>query len=70
MWCIMLFKLFTQRKEMERKLGELHETKKAAIERGLGRVGVRDIEIQRRKREREDKHAGFMQESNEATSLR
>lgn len=24
-WCIMLFKLFTQRKEMERKLGELHE---------------------------------------------
>lgn len=33
-WCIMLFKLFTQRKEMERKLGELHETKKAVIERG------------------------------------
>lgn len=24
-WRIMLFKLFTQRKEMERKLGELHE---------------------------------------------
>lgn len=26
LWRIMLFKLFTQRKEIERKLGELHET--------------------------------------------
>lgn len=60
MWCIMLFKLFTQRKEMERKLGELHETER---ERGE-RVGVRDNEIQRREtREREDKCAGFMQEA-------
>lgn len=25
-WRIMLFKLFTQRKEMERKLGKLHES--------------------------------------------
>lgn len=25
-WCIRLFKLFTQRKEMERKLRELHES--------------------------------------------
>lgn len=27
-WRIMLFKLFTQRKEMERKLAELHESER------------------------------------------
>lgn len=53
MWRIMLFKLFTQRKEMERKLGELHETekinKRSCDGDGLGRVGVGDNEVQRRK---------------------
>lgn len=52
-WRIMLFKLFTQRKEMERKLGELHETekinKRSCDGDGLGRVGVGDNEVQRRK---------------------
>lgn len=42
MWCIMLFKLFTQRKEMERKLGELHETET------LGQRGVRESGSERK----------------------
>lgn len=48
MWCIMLFKLLTQRKEMERKLGELHETETLRW-RGLERVGARDNETHWRK---------------------
>lgn len=48
LWRIMLFKLFTQRKEIERKLGELHETEDAGIE-GFKKVGVRVNEIQGRK---------------------
>lgn len=42
-WRIMLFKLFTQRAEMERKLGELHETETLGRRGGLARerVGAR-----------------------------
>lgn len=36
-WRIMLFKLFTQRAEMERKLGELHETETLGRRGGLAR---------------------------------
>lgn len=42
-WRIMLFKLFTQRAEMERKLGELRETETLGQRGGLARerVGAR-----------------------------
>lgn len=58
----MLFMLFTQRKEMERKLGEVHEMETLG-QRGLERVGVRHNETQRKKPKKRsgNKYTGFMQ---------
>lgn len=66
-WRTLLFKLFTQREEMERKLGELHETET------LGQRGVRESgserqcnteeETREKERQRENKCTRFMQEA-------
>lgn len=48
-WRIMLFKLFTQRKEMERKLGELHEAETPGWSEVAANERERETDIQGRK---------------------